>query len=100
LVTDKWSHIPWVRGEPLWHVHGSGVFSTHQIQEVSMPFGTEEGLSKPATRRIFPERPKAETASTQAKHGTFGGQSFGQKADLTKVFAESGPNVEKRLQSH
>lgn len=62
LVSDKWSHIPWVRGSRYGMAHGSGVFSMHRIQEVSMPFGPEEGLSKPATR-TFPERPKAETTS-------------------------------------
>ena len=65
--------------------HGSGMFLMHGIQEVSMPFGPEEGLSKPSTRSQ--KEPKAETTSIQAKHGlgTFSGQGFGQsqKAELT-----------------
>jgi hypothetical protein len=79
LVSDKWSHIPWVRGNRYGMVHGSGMFLKHRVLEVSMPFGLEEGLSKPATRRILFLEPKAEPSRIQPKLGTFSGQRFGQK---------------------
>lgn len=96
LVSDKWSHIPWVRGSRYGMVHGSGVFSTHRIQEVSMPFGPEEGLSKPSTRIIFPERPKAR----QRAQGETRNNQWAKCWPETKVFAASGPNVENCLCSH